>query len=84
MTFRHIASKAASNKVVHFTGAAPDLWNYVIKCWRSTQWFKTISTVIIKVKQDLIAESSLCITFTHQLGAINVLNHAVATDFYKR
>lgn len=37
--------------------------------------------MIIKVQQHLITEPSLCIAFTYKLGAINVLNHAVATDF---
>lgn len=80
MPLAHIATKTARHKVIHFAAAALGLWNNMIKCWRSAQRLKTIRAVIIKVQQYLITEPSFCVTFTYKLGAINVLNHAVATD----
>ena len=84
MPFRHIAPETTRYKVVHFTGATFCLWYYMIQCWGSPKRLKTVRTMIIKVQQDLIAKSALCLAFPYQLGAINVLSHAVATDFLKR
>lgn len=81
MPLAHIAPKATGHKIIHFAVAALSLWHYMIQCWRPTERFKTIGAVIIKVQQYLITKSSLCVTFAYKLGAINVLDHAVATDF---
>lgn len=52
----------------------------MIKGWRSAKRLKTIRAVIIKVQQHLITKPALCVALADQFGAINVLNHAVATD----